>query len=366
MLALRAFALAFALLLGGPAQAQSWTMPSVQAGDPFAALADRPPLPEGFVSVGGLYADVHGDPRDMATVDRLADHAASAVPRIAERLGLGTGPRMRVVLAKDEASFFEMQPGRPPSWADGTAWPHQALVFLKSPRIRAGTATSLEQVLDHEITHVLLGQAFGNRPVPTWLQEGLAQWIAGEYGPETLDRLAKASLAGGLLTLDEIKYGFPADPVRANLAYAQSADLIAYIASEYGEESLHVLISEMARGTPVNAAFREATGSFAHELDAAWRARLEESSFGLAALGDETLWFGLGAPILVLGWLGVRRRNRRRKEAWAEEEARQNAFYAAMRRPRPPARGWPREGAPNRDPSLDGYRARPEEHPWVH
>jgi len=266
---------------------------------------------------------------------------------------------MRVVLADDEESFFAMQPGRPPLWADGTAWPHQALVFLKSPRARPGTATPLEVVLDHEITHVLLGQAFGHRPVPTWLQEGLAQWIAGEYGPDTVRRLSRASLSGGLLTLDDIKFGFPKDPIRANLAYAQSADLIAYIASEHGEEAIHELVGEMARGTPVNAAFRKATGSFAHELDAQWRDRLEQSSFGISLLAEETLWFGLGAPVLVLGWLGVRRRNRRRKEQWREEEARKDAMYRAMR-PRAP------QTPPRPGPPRDGYRMGADSQPWVH
>ncbi|MCB9743381.1 MAG: hypothetical protein H6740_12335 [Alphaproteobacteria bacterium] len=362
MSALRSLAFALMLTLAAlwasPAAAQSWVAPAEDASDPFAALAERPPLPEDFVSVGGLFAEVWGEPQDIRTIDRLADHAAKAVPRIAEQLGVGTGPRMRVVLAADEQGFFAMQPGRAPLWADGTAWPHQALVFLKSPRARPGTAPPLEVVLDHEITHVLLGQAFGHEPVPTWLQEGLAQWIAGEYGPDTVRRLSRASLSGGLLTLDDLKYGFPADPVRANLAYAQSADLIAFIASEHGESAIHDLVEEMARGTPVNAAFRKATGAFAHELDAEWRSRLESKGFGLSLLAEETLWFGLGAPVLVLGWLGVRRRNRRRKEQWAEEEAQRERLVRAMR-PKP-------QGPAPRPVPLDGYRARGDEHPWVH
>ena len=171
---------------------------------------------------------VVGDPSDQPTVQHLAKHATDALPLLADALGVPLPEDLRVTLAPSEVAFRDLQPGKPPAWADGTAWPSSGEVFLKSPRIRYGTSTPLDTVLDHELVHVLLGQAFGDRPVPSWLQEGTAKVLAREYTPQMTDALAGAVLGHSLLTLGELTGGFPAEPGRAQLAYAQSADLIAF------------------------------------------------------------------------------------------------------------------------------------------
>lgn len=323
-----------------PASAAEWSTPDVV--DVTLEIEPPPAPPMRFISLPGVYADVHGRPQDRAVLDRLAAHAAESIPRIAERLGIGAGRTINLYLADDETAFNQLQPGTPPSWADGTAWPQRGLIYLKSPRIRTGMSKPLEQVLDHEITHVLLGQAFGPRPVPRWLQEGLAQWVAGEVGPDLPSRLATGAWKnGGLHELDELTRGFPRDPGEADLAYAESADLIAFVATEYGEDAIPRLVQAMAAGRPVNAAFYEATGELASEVDQAWRARLSQGFLSLAPLGDGMLWLGAGAPFVLFAFLRVRARNRETLERWdAEDEAEIQALRDLMAR-------WP-TGRPQR------------------
>ena len=329
---LSALALLFSLFLSGPAQAQSWE--SIPEGQDTSLQLEAPPQPPGhYVSLPGTYATFHGRHADRAVLERLAEHAALSIPRIAEQLGIGAGRHMEITVADDERVFHTLQPGTPPSWADGTAYPQRALVYLKSPSIRPGTAKPLEQVLDHEITHVLLGQAFGPEPVPRWLQEGLAQWVAGEIGPDLPERIARHTWGGSLLSLDDLTHGFPADPLRADLAYAQSADLISFLAAEHGPESIPVLVQAIAAGQPVPAAFRHATGRSADELDKAWRARLNSGNIQLASLGNDMFWWGLGAPLVLFAFWGVRRRNRKVLERWErEEEAEERLMAELMKR----------------------------------
>lgn len=307
------------LTLASPARAAEWTMP-----DPEVQLVDlsgRPGLPPDFIGLEGVYASVYADPGDAEVMRRMADHAARSVPAIAARLGVGTGPAIRVVIADDQQAFAAMQPGATPAWADGTAWPNLALIFLRSPSIRPGTASPLEVVLDHEITHVLVGQAYQGRPVPTWLQEGLAQWVAGEFGPQTVDELARALVAGDLVDASELVRGFPRDPVRARAAYAQSVDLINVIADEHGAEAIPALVQRMAAGEPVHAAIRAVTGRSIEDIDRDRRAELAEGGLWLRALFKDSAWMAIGGPVLFFGWLGVRRRNRARLERWRKEEA---------------------------------------------
>lgn len=283
------------------------------------ALEPPPPWPSHWVVEEGLYAAVAGDPADRAAVRRVAHHVEEAVPRIAEQLDLPTGRRLRVYVAHTQQEFSTLQPGDPDAWVDATAYPHRALIFLRAPRLRDGTARPLEQVLDHEVTHILVEQSFHGAPVPRWLHEGLAQYVAREYSAETTEAISKGMLGDGLISLDSLVEGFPHDPLRARLAYAQSADLVAFVRNEYGEDSLKVLIREMAAGRPVRAAFREATGQALEQVDAAWRARLERSELWFPPLVSDTVWFALGGFVLFGAWLRVRRRNRERR-AWMERE----------------------------------------------
>ena len=318
-----------------------------------------PPFPEHWVQEQGLYALAGGDLADKAALRRVARHAEEAVPRLAQFLGLPTGKQLRIYLAHSQEQFAELQPGSPESWADATAYPQRALIFLRAPRVRPGTAKPLEQVLDHEITHVLLGQGFHGERVPRWLHEGLAQYAAREYTPELTRQIGRGMLGGNLLELEALVQGFPIDPMRARLAYAQSADLVAFLRNQYGEESLRVLVRQLAGGAPVGAAIRAATGRSILEVDRAWRARLQSSNLWLSPLGDDLIWWGLGGLLLVAGALRVRRRNRRRRAAMEREEEALLALEASWGGS-PPFEPWdhplppePAEAGPEDEPAWN-------------
>jgi len=190
----------------------------------------------------------------------------------------------------------------------------------------------MDQVLDHEIVHVLLGRAFGPRPVPHWLQEGMAQLLAREYTEATTNALARGLLGDSLISLDGLSAGFPADPVRAQLAYAQSADLVAYIRNRWGQEAIQTLVHELAGGHSFHAAIHTATGQTVEQVDAAWRGHLDQSYLWLRPLVSETALFGLAAVIFVGGGVLALRRRRRRLKAWADEEAEMDAFASELER----------------------------------
>ena len=335
MLAARLFAaLAVALCLVGispAAQAAEWAR-APEHVRLETALQAPPPVPDGWTASTMPYGVVYGAERDAEAEARLARHASEAVPRLAEALGLPAGADLRVYLTESEEQFRTLQPGMPPDWADGTAWPHRGLVFLKSPRIRAGTASALEQVLDHEIVHVLLGRAFGDQDPPRWLQEGMAQVMAREVTADKQATLARGQLGGGLLTLEDLSTGFPHNVFRAQLAYAQSADLVAFIQNTWGPEALRTLVAEMAAGRPAAAAIFAATGQRMDEVDVAWRARLASSPMWLSTLAQDGAWWGLAAMLFVVGGLRVRARNRRKLARWDREERLRDAVLEALSR----------------------------------
>ncbi|RME25446.1 MAG: hypothetical protein D6798_08920 [Deltaproteobacteria bacterium] len=270
-----------------------------------------PALPDDFQTVEGVWLRVHHAPGDRAVALLLARHGARSVPDFAERLSVPAGGPIDVVLAHTQQQFDSLQPGAPPDWADGTAWPRQGLIFLRSPGIRPGTEEPLTTVLDHEIVHVLLGRVFRGEPVPRWLQEGIAQVYARQYTQATTDTLASGLLGRDLMRMEDLATGFPSDPLRARLAYAQSADLVAWLQNEYGPDTVPSIARALARGEGFGAAVRSATGESVDAIDAAWRARLTGSGLWLKPLVSDTVLFTIGAMVLVVGGVGVMRRRRR-------------------------------------------------------
>lgn len=304
-----------------------------------APVVTAPALPQpatGWWTEEGLYARVHAAPEHRAVARTLADHAAKAVPRLAGELGVSPGATFDIYVAPTAEDFARVQPGRSPEWADGTAWPAHGLVFLRAPVLRGGAATPLTTVLDHEIVHVLLGRAFGESPTrpgvsaPRWLQEGLARLYAGEYGPTAADALRDA---GELPTLAALTRSFPADAPGAQVAYAASADFLAWLRREHGGDVLKHLVARMSAGMDSYRALQDVTGRSVPELEEAWRggwafslagARLEH---GALALGASAAAVGLG-----LAWRRRRARNQARLARWERQEALEDALRERARR----------------------------------
>ncbi len=294
--------------------------------------AAMPPVPDDWTVVPSPFADVHSTNGDKPTALRLSRHIAATLPGLARELDLAIGNRIHVVVAPTQAAFHDLQPGRAPDWADGPAWPKHGWIFLRAPRLRGQTTETLEMVLEHELVHILLGRAFGSRTVPRWLQEGLAQLMAGEYTAETTKTLAQGTLGDNLISLQELSRGFPKNPLRAHLAYAQSADLVAFIRNEYGPTALKKVIHGLAAGENFAPTIRRATGDLVEEVDHKWRSRLKASPFQLSPLMDEGVWWGLGAFLVPLAWFAARRRNRKKLDRWKREEILEDALYRTIER----------------------------------
>lgn len=272
---------------------------------------------EHWVRTSSPYVDVYASNKDEAVAHTLMRHAHTSIPRIAKQLGLSTGGAMQIYIAQTQAEFEAMQPHAPPDWADGTAWPKNGWIFLRTPSIRIGSTEPLTQVLDHEIVHILLGRAFAHYPVPRWLQEGVAQVIAGEYTPE------KIALLGSFaepMSFNELAKGFPQDRLRAQMAYAQSASVVAFLFREFGTQSLAILIEEMSQGHHLDVALVRATGLHPSELDAAWRGTTFQVPMWIRSLSVDSTLIAIVGIVILLGTMRKYKQYRSGFEGWEEEE----------------------------------------------
>lgn len=291
-----------------------------------------PELPTGWETVHGPFLRVHGESDEYGVMLALSRHAAESLPRLATELGVPIGDTIHVIVAPTRQAFWDLQPGNAPSWADGVTYPALGVIYLHAPTARDNTGTPLEKVLDHELVHVLLGRAFYPHPTPVWLQEGVARVYANEVSPDNTEVLARGMATTGLLSLTALDSSFPRDALKAQLAYAQSADFITFLRVEHGPEALPKLIRALARGDGIDSAMHQATGQWLDDVDESWRSRLESGiPLSFTALTVDGVLLGFGGIALVVGGLFRRRRFHRRLAEMEAEEALVDELIAKLK-----------------------------------
>lgn len=277
---------------------------------------------------------------DAGIARDLAARSDALVADLQRRTGLELPRHVDVTLAPDHDTFVAVQPSAPPVWAAGTAWSDRSEIYLRTRLPHTGPSP-LSQTFVHEVVHIAVGRSFGERP-PRWLNEGLAKLLAGELTPRDHALLTQATVAGRVLSLDEITRRWPRSEGRARLAYVQSTDFLAWLGRR-GESVLPTLLASMSAGQDLEAAILTATGEPLRELEDAWRSRITFWHAWLPALGSTGVLWGLTSLLFLYAAWKRRRSFRQQMKAMGEvDAARQLAAQQAMERL---ALGWVEPGS---------------------
>jgi len=228
-----------------------------------------------------------------------------------------SGPPIRVVLAPDgspEALAVD-------DWVAGYAYGALGRVVLlvdRTPRYPDG---SLEELLDHEVAHVLLARAAGNRPVPRWFNEGLAMVAGHAWGVGDSSRLTLAMVTRSEISVEELDRLFAGHRGQVGRAYALSGALVRYILRRYGSSAAARILEDVRLGVPFDQAVRRTTGRDVATLEESfWRRHSFTYRWVPFLTSSLTLWIG----ITLLAVYAFRRRRQRDAEIrarWELEEA---------------------------------------------
>jgi tetratricopeptide (TPR) repeat protein len=167
-----------------------------------------------------------------------------------------------------------LQDPRTPEWAaglnDGTIHvPLRGMERLSVP---------LVAVLRHELAHSFIRARTGGN-CPTWLQEGISQWLEGG-DPRREDALVAAALRQGrllpLLTLEGPFQSLP--PEQVSLAYAESLSAVAHIVRTRGEAAVVRLLAGLGDRLPAEEALPVALALSYPEFQRSWEDALRASA----------------------------------------------------------------------------------------
>ena len=137
-----------------------------------------------------------------------------------------------------------------------------------------GMNDNLRHILYHEYAHLLI-HALARNQVPLWLNEGLAQWAAGEKSRHLEIRLAQGEKLLPFVRLEKSFAGL--SEIEAPLAYAQSLSLTNFLVERFGEARIIEVLPRLGAGMNFQVAAAEILapwdGSF-NELVQEWQKTL--------------------------------------------------------------------------------------------
>jgi tetratricopeptide (TPR) repeat protein len=182
---------------------------------------------------------------------------------------LGFAPEFPVTVVLLTATAFRdttRAPGWAAAWNDGTI--RVPVMGLEHP------TPSLVRVLRHELAHSFVASRTGTN-CPTWLHEGVAQWLeGGDPGREDAG-LARRARTAPLPRLESLEPPFVGlSEADATVAYAESLSAVAHLIRRRGEAAVRRLVETLGKGYPAVEALPTALGLSYGELQREWETHL--------------------------------------------------------------------------------------------
>ncbi len=260
-----------------------------------------------------IYLD---NPTHLAQVDSSLTIARDKLARLL-RDTLDYRPELYVV--DDADRFAQLIGGKFPDWGAAAALPYKGRMVIKSPD-RFVIQKSLPELIAHEYAHLALADRLGIREAPRWLDEGIAMYVAAEWGWSQNLAMSKAAVFRQFIPLSEIDRVNRFNSGKAEVAYSQSYLAVKYFVDQYGLEALTILLDGIASGQPLDSALMHSTGSTEEAFEKEFHEYLTQRYNLVSFLMDTFwLWIFLAIVVVVGGFLKYRRRRQYYKK-WEEQE----------------------------------------------
>ncbi len=264
---------------------------------------------------------------DNPTYIEQADSALNQVRR--QMIGLvqdSLDYKASVYLLEDINEFNKVIRGKIPDWGAAAAFPERKLIAIKSPdKFQIGK--SLNELLAHEYSHLLLHHRTGFTRPPRWFDEGLAMLVSFEWDWADNLAMSRAGTFHQFLNMREIEQMNRYGAAKAEIAYAQSYLAVDYFYREYGAKSVNKFLDVLKSGESPDSAFNAAIGATYVEFEEEFKNYLG-ARYNITSLFMDTVFFWIFLAFLVIvAWLFRYNKRRQYYKKWAEEEKLQSKDF---------------------------------------
>jgi hypothetical protein len=207
----------------------------------------------------------------------LFDSAVAALQRLSAATEARVEYPIRIVVYGNEEDFRSAFPYLN-EWVGGHAFARAALIVGYAEPGKPSLTWTLEQVIPHEISHILFYQATSHpySNPPRWLNEGLAMHNEDTSHDDAIALVWEAVQRGQLLSLAQISGSFPPDEYVAALSYAESLSVVQFILERYGAKAMAAFLQAFKEGKTTDEAITHAFGLSLEDFEDAWKEYLAQ------------------------------------------------------------------------------------------
>jgi len=233
-------------------------------------------------------------------------------------------PLKGIVIIEIPGSPAEYQAGlqeRLPIWSNGYFSSSRKAIILKKPEWYMNPE-DFGVVFRHELVHAYFHSKFQVTPTPLWLNEGLAEYLAGKWiGIEEGMLLSNALFSKNLVTLTDLDSLNYFNSMRARLAYLESLTAVTFLENQLRQNGVswqHFFDLILNHG--FEESLKLTTSYDLIDFEIAWYRWLKETYRWFLIFNWENLIWLIIIIILLGSMYGIRYRNRKILEEWEGQE----------------------------------------------
>ena len=236
--------------------------------EPVEYVYEDPNYEWSEISKGSITVAYHGpvESRAQLVLDSMVDTVAVMGPL----LGAETESPIRVTMYNNRLEMVRAQPPRSAEVARNTttlgqAFSQEGVLLVLGNSDARGTAS-------HEVTHILVHRAADSpgQFIPSWLNEGLAEYGNLEEGPE-YEIALEFAIATGVVQSTLAMTTPPGNPDDLIIFYGQSRSIVEFMIERFGADKMTELMATMKQGIGIGQAIERVYGMTQIELENLWR-----------------------------------------------------------------------------------------------
>lgn len=226
------------------------------------------------------------------------------------------GPPIGVVLAPEGS----VAAASAPPWIAGYAFSDNGVAVLFPARTPSYPDSTFEELVLHEVGHILVARASDGGALPRWFNEGLALYIGRPWRLEDHSRVTWALVSRGETPVGELEQLFTRSQAAANYAYALAGAFVHDLLRRQGPDTAAQILALVASGQSFEEAFATVVGVSLETAEAAfWDRHTFWYRWVPVITSSATLWAAITGLALV-AFYRRRRRDAELRRSWAEEE----------------------------------------------
>ena len=277
----------------------------------FSAFADD------SLKVDQMTLYFQSDTGNRRFVEYITKDLSSRLRLLKSFYGVFPSKNYKIYLLKDNERFRNFSKNDLPKWSRAIAYIKSNTIILKINS--AEDVIESSKTLVHELSHMILYHHFRRDHIPVWINEGLAEYMAGKkisVAEKTI--IANALWANRLISLTKIDSLLSYDGVKARLAYLESLSAVNYFVYKHGQDSLYLLLENIDKTADINVAFINTVGYDFIDFELEWYKELDSKYLWLIILNlDNLIWISITILAFTV-FISIKIRNKKKIDDWIE------------------------------------------------